>query len=125
MALPASSAPDGKPTETVTEENFFFRLSEYQLPLIDLIESDSLHIQPESRKNEVLSFLRGNVTEANDRGELLALSAQGKPYVPGNLRDLSVSQLQLHLGHPRPRARPPPRPSKSTSSTSGSTPSAN
>ncbi|WP_433971767.1 methionine--tRNA ligase subunit beta [Tunturiibacter lichenicola] len=58
---PGVLGPDGKPTETVTEENFFFRLSEYQLPLIDLIESDALHIQPESRKNEVLSFLRGDV----------------------------------------------------------------
>src|SRR5271156_2018443 len=58
---PGVLGPDGKPTETVTEENFFFRLSEYQLPLIDLIESDTLLIQPESRKNEILSFLRGDV----------------------------------------------------------------
>src|ERR1700722_19463395 len=58
---PGVLGPDGKPTETVTEENFFFRLSEYQLPLIDLIESDALLIQPESRKNEILSFLRGDV----------------------------------------------------------------
>jgi methionyl-tRNA synthetase len=61
---PGVLGPDGKPTETVTEENFFFRLSEYQLPLIDLIESDSLLIQPDSRKNEVLSFLRGPIAEA-------------------------------------------------------------
>jgi methionyl-tRNA synthetase len=99
---PGVLGPDGKPTETVTEENFFFRLSDYQLPLIDLIESDTLHIQPESRKNEVLSFLRGNVTEANDRGEVLALSAQGKPYVPGNLRDLSVSRSSFTWGIPVP-----------------------
>ncbi|MBB5316691.1 methionine--tRNA ligase subunit beta [Tunturibacter empetritectus] len=58
---PGVLGPDGKPTETVTEENFFFKLSEYQLPLIDLIESDTFLIQPESRKNEVLSFLRGDV----------------------------------------------------------------
>jgi methionyl-tRNA synthetase len=99
---PGVLGPDGKPTETVTEENFFFRLSDYQLPLIDLIESDTLHIQPESRKNEVLSFLRGNVTEANDRGEVLALSAKGKPYVPGNLRDLSVSRSSFTWGIPVP-----------------------
>jgi methionyl-tRNA synthetase len=61
---PGVLGPDGKPTETVTEENFFFRLSEYQLPLLDLIESDTLVIQPESRKNEVLSFLRGPIAEA-------------------------------------------------------------
>jgi methionyl-tRNA synthetase len=99
---PGVLGPDGKPTETVTEENFFFRLSEYQLPLIDLIESDTLLIQPESRKNEVLSFLRGKVVEATDRGEVIALSAQGKPYVPGNLRDLSVSRSSFSWGIPVP-----------------------
>ena len=99
---PGVLGPDGKPTETVTEENFFFRLSEYQLPLLDLIESDKLLIQPESRKNEVLSFLRGNVAEATERGEVIALSASGKPYVPGNLRDLSVSRSSFTWGIPVP-----------------------
>src|SRR5580698_9892278 len=32
---PGTIGPDGKPTETVTEENFFFKLSEFQLPLIN------------------------------------------------------------------------------------------
>jgi methionyl-tRNA synthetase len=99
---PGVLGPDGKPTETVTEENFFFRLSEYQLPLIDLIESATLLIQPESRKNEILSFLRGNVSEATERGEVIALSAEGKPYVPGNLRDLSVSRSSFTWGIPVP-----------------------
>ncbi len=44
---PGTIGPDGKPTETVTEENYFFKLSEYQLRLIDLIESGELAIQPE------------------------------------------------------------------------------
>jgi methionyl-tRNA synthetase len=95
---PGVLGPDGKPTETVTEENFFFRLSEYQLPLIDLIESDTLLIQPESRKNEVLSFLRGNVAEATAAGTPTALSKLGTPYVPGNLRDLSVSRSSFTWG---------------------------
>jgi methionyl-tRNA synthetase len=99
---PGVLGPDGKPTETVTEENFFFKLSEYQLRLIDLIESDTLLIQPESRKNEVLSFLRGNPAEAEARGEVIALSALGKPYVPGNLRDLSVSRSSFTWGIPVP-----------------------
>src|SRR5271168_4692249 len=59
---PGVLGPDGRPTETVTEENFFFRLGDYQEKLINLIESDELHIQPESRKNEVLSFLRGPIS---------------------------------------------------------------
>ena len=99
---PGVLGPDGKPTETVTEENFFFRLSEYQLPLIDLIESDTLLIQPESRKNEVLSFLRGNVTEATAAGTATAVSRLGNPYVPGNLRDLSVSRSSFTWGIPVP-----------------------
>ncbi len=99
---PGVLGPDGKPTETVTEENFFFRLSEYQLPLIDLIESDTLLIQPESRKNEVLSFLRGNVAEATAAGTPTAVSKLGTPYVPGNLRDLSVSRSSFTWGIPVP-----------------------
>jgi methionyl-tRNA synthetase len=99
---PGVLGPDGKPTETVAEENFFFRLSEYQLPLIDLIESDTLLIQPESRKNEILSFLRGNVAEATDAGTPTAISKLGNPYVPGNLRDLSVSRSSFTWGIPVP-----------------------
>src|SRR5665213_1222212 len=129
---PGTIGPDGKPTETVTEENFFFRLSDYQLPLIDLIESDTLLITPESRKNEVLGFLRGNVsstgvarttgvaagfsprgTAPDEEGALapgfvseaaptFAYSALGNPYVPGNLRDLSVSRSSFTWGIPVP-----------------------
>jgi methionyl-tRNA synthetase len=95
---PGTIGPDGKPTETVTEENYFFRLSEYQRPLIDLIESGELDIQPEVRKNEVLSFLRGNVSEA-DKTEL---SAKGTPYIPGALKDLSISRSSFKWGIPVP-----------------------
>src|SRR3984885_14380815 len=103
---PGTIGPDGKPTETITEENYFFRLSEYQLPLIDLIESEDpenrLLIQPESSRNEVLSFLRGNVAEATDRGDVLELSALGKAYVPGALKDLSISRTSFKWGIPVP-----------------------
>src|ERR1700722_8918274 len=72
---PGTIGPDGKPTETVTEENFFFRLSDYPLPLLNLIESDKLLITPEARKNEILGFLRGNVKEAREQGLEIAASA--------------------------------------------------
>jgi methionyl-tRNA synthetase len=62
---PGTIGPDGKPTETVTEENYFFRLSDYQQPLIDLIESGTLHIQPEAIRNEVLSFIRGGLKDVS------------------------------------------------------------
>ncbi len=90
--------PDGKPTETVTEENFYFRLSTFQKPLIDLIESNQLTIQPEARKNEVLSFLRGNVSG----GAETLLSDTGVAYVPDAVKDLSVSRSSFDWGIPVP-----------------------
>ncbi|MBB5061725.1 methionine--tRNA ligase subunit beta [Granulicella mallensis] len=99
---PGTIGPDGKPTETVTEENFFFRLSEYQRPLLDLIESDTLAITPEARKNEVLSFLRGNVVEGRAAGLEIENSNAGAPYVKGALRDLSVSRSSFTWGIPVP-----------------------
>ncbi len=53
----------GRTTEQVTEENFFFKLSAFQRSLLDVIESGDLAVEPESRRNEVLSFLKGNVIE--------------------------------------------------------------
>jgi methionyl-tRNA synthetase len=123
---PGTIGPDGKPTETVSEENYFFRLSNYQRQLIDLIESGELSIQPEVRRNEVLSFLRGNVSthvedyienyylkggskESFTRESLgqiafdeLPRSAAGTPYVPGALKDLSISRTSLKWGIPVP-----------------------
>ncbi|ADW68230.1 methionine--tRNA ligase subunit beta [Granulicella tundricola] len=105
---PGTIGPDGKPTETVTEENFFFRLSDYQLPLLNLIESDTLKITPEARKNEVLSFLRGNTSGAPgpDSGTWVSTdlkqSAKGILYLPGALKDLSVSRSSFTWGIPVP-----------------------
>ena len=95
---PGTIGPDGKPTETVTEENYFFRLSDYQLRLIDLIESGELSIQPEVRRNEVLSFLRGNVSE----GVETKRSKLGNPYIEGALKDLSISRTSFKWGIPVP-----------------------
>ena len=46
------------PPEEVEEENYFFRLSRYADQLETLIASDTLRVVPETRKNEVLSFIR-------------------------------------------------------------------
>src|SRR3989344_3462758 len=43
--------------ELIEEENYFFRLSRYQEQLKNLIEKNELKIIPETRKNEVLSFI--------------------------------------------------------------------
>lgn len=47
-----------KKPEAVEEENYFFRLSKYQKKIEKLIETDKLRIVPETRKNEVLSFIK-------------------------------------------------------------------
>jgi methionyl-tRNA synthetase len=71
--------PDcGRLLETVTEENFFFKLSAFQQPLIELIENNTLSITPDTRRNEVLSFLRGG------------------------LKDLSISRSSFTWGIPVP-----------------------
>jgi methionyl-tRNA synthetase len=118
--LPAGTpCPDcGRPLETVTEENYFFRLSGFQLPLLDLIESGQLHVQPDTTRNEVLSFLRGNVSAPQTPGApsmpeshpgmggsaqpTLAHTAAGTPYLPGALKDLSISRTSFTWGIPVP-----------------------
>jgi methionyl-tRNA synthetase len=63
-AKPGDPCPDcGRPTETVTEENFFFKLSEFQQRLLDLYERDPQFMQPDSRRNEVISFVKGGLTD--------------------------------------------------------------
>jgi methionyl-tRNA synthetase len=60
---PGTIGPDGKPTETVTEENYFFKLSEFQKPLLDFYEQNPDFISPAGVRNEVLSFVRGNISQ--------------------------------------------------------------
>lgn len=57
--LTEGKCPDHqKAPEKVTEENYFFKLSNYQERLLKLIESDELKIAPTSKKNEILSFIK-------------------------------------------------------------------
>jgi len=49
--------------ETIEEENYFFKLSNYQKQLEELIESDKLRVVPKTRKNEVLSFIKGGLED--------------------------------------------------------------
>ena len=62
-AGPGDPCPDcGRPTETVTEENYFFKLSEFQQKLLDFYAANPDFIKPESRRNEVLSFVQGGLS---------------------------------------------------------------
>lgn len=71
-------SPQGTPVEWTVEESWFFRLSKYRNFLIELNETPGF-LEPESRRNEVLSFLKGQ-----------------------DLRDLSVSRTSFDWGVPVP-----------------------
>ncbi len=78
-AKPGDPCPEcGRTTETVTEENYFFKLSAFTERLLELYETQPDFILPETRRNEVLSFVR-----------------QG-------LNDLSISRTTLKWGIPLP-----------------------
>jgi methionyl-tRNA synthetase len=53
----------GTPLETVKEENHFFRLSAYQEQIVGLLESGTLRVIPESRRNEMLAFAKSGLRD--------------------------------------------------------------
>ncbi len=66
------------PPKKIVEENYFFKLSKYETKLIRYIEENKEFIGPESKRNEVLSFIR-----------------------PG-LKDISISRPDVEWGIPLP-----------------------
>jgi methionyl-tRNA synthetase len=50
-------SPDGNPVRWVSEDNYFFRLSAFAEPLLNLIQSKPDFIRPENRRNEVIGFI--------------------------------------------------------------------
>ena len=76
---PGAPCPDcGRPTETVHEENYYFKLSAFENKLIKLYTEQPDFIRPETRRNEVISFVRSG------------------------LRDLSISRSTFSWGIPVP-----------------------
>ncbi len=71
-------APTGKEVEWVEEPSYFFRLSAWQDRLLQLYEEHPECVQPDSRRNEVISFVRGG------------------------LKDLSISRTTYSWGIPVP-----------------------
>ncbi len=67
-----------KPLERIAEESYFFKLSSFQQPLLDLYASRPGFVQPDVRRNEVVSF------------------------VSGGLKDLSISRVSVKWGIPVP-----------------------
>jgi methionyl-tRNA synthetase len=68
----------GRPAELISEENYFFKLSAFEKPLLELYESHPEFVRPDYRRNEVKSFVKGG------------------------LRDISVSRKRLKWGIPWP-----------------------
>ncbi|HKX22105.1 MAG TPA: methionine--tRNA ligase, partial [Rhizorhapis sp.] len=56
-------SPQGTPVEWTVEESWFFKLSKYQQPLLDLYEKQPDFIRPESRRNEILRFVEGGLAD--------------------------------------------------------------
>ena len=51
------------PVEWVDEESYFFRLSKWQKPLLDFYDKNPNFILPESRRNEVISFVKSGLKD--------------------------------------------------------------
>ncbi|HKQ51866.1 MAG TPA: methionine--tRNA ligase subunit beta, partial [Pyrinomonadaceae bacterium] len=52
-----------RPLDHVAEESYFFRLSDYADTLLALYETQPNFIRPETRRNEVVSFVRGGLQD--------------------------------------------------------------
>ena len=72
------SKSSGSKVEWMEEESFFFKLSEWQKPLLKFYQDNPNFIQPESRRNEVINF------------------------VESGLKDLSISRTTFKWGIPVP-----------------------
>jgi methionyl-tRNA synthetase len=76
---PGAPCPDcGRITETVSEENYFFKLSAFERKLLEFYEENPGFMQPESTRREVISFVRSG------------------------LKDLSISRSSFTWGIPVP-----------------------
>lgn len=82
--LAGNLCPDhGKPPVRIKEKNHFFRLTHYTRQLIDVISQDILTITPESRKNEVLAFIKQGLKDISISRNAARAKGWGIP-VPGD-----------------------------------------
>ncbi len=82
--LTAGKCPEHlKEPEVVEEENYFFRLSKYQKELQKLIEADKIRVIPETRKNEVLGFIKQGLEDFSISRSVERARGWGIP-VPGD-----------------------------------------
>src|SRR6185503_13963211 len=63
---PGTACPDcGRITETVSEENYFFKLSAFERKLLEFYEENPGFMQPESTRREVISFVRSGLADVS------------------------------------------------------------
>ncbi len=77
-AEPANCDICGRPAELISEQNYFFKLSAFEKPLLQLYDKHPEFVRPEFRLNEVKSFVKSG------------------------LRDISVSRKRIKWGIPWP-----------------------
>jgi methionyl-tRNA synthetase len=75
---PANCDICGRPAELINEQNYFFKLSAFQDRLLELYDKQPEFVQPDFRRNEVISFVKSG------------------------LRDISISRRRLKWGIPWP-----------------------
>ena len=56
-------SPQGTPVEWTVEESWFFRLSAYEERLLALYEAQPDFIRPDTRRNEIVSFVKGGLSD--------------------------------------------------------------
>jgi methionyl-tRNA synthetase len=72
-----------EPLELLDEDNWFFRLSRYERPILEAIVSDRLEILPKERKNEVCRFIEGGLEDFSISRSRARAKGWGIP-VPGD-----------------------------------------
>ena len=70
----------GSPVEWIEEESYFFRLSKWQDKLLDYYDKNPDFISPKSRKNEVVSFVKGGLKDLSISRKAFSWGIK----VPGN-----------------------------------------
>ena len=63
-----------RPLDKVSEESYFFRLSDYGETLLEIIASEPVRIRPEARRNEVIAFIKRGLEDLSISREKTSVS---------------------------------------------------
>ena len=89
-------SPQGTPVTWTAEETWFFRLSKYQQPLLDLYAANPDFIRPESRRNETMRFVEGGLSDLSVSRTSFDWGVP-VPGSPGHVMYVWVDALTNHL----------------------------